>query len=66
MELKELAPQAVFTHFQNLCNIPHPSGHERGIAKYIINFAQQNGLECELEECGNVIVQKKDSAGKRK
>lgn len=64
MELKELAPQAVFTHFQNLCNIPHPSGHERGIAKYIINFAQQNGLECELEECGNVIVQKKATAGK--
>ena len=64
MELTELAPQAVFTHFNNLCAIPHPSGHERGIAKYLVNFAQQNGLECELEECGNVIIKKKASAGR--
>lgn len=64
MEIKELAPQAVFTHFQNLCAIPHPSGHERGIAKYLVNFAQTNGLECELEDCGNVILKKKASAGR--
>ncbi len=64
MEIKDLAPLAVFTHFQNLCNIPHPSGNERGVAKYLINFAQQHGLECELEECGNVILKKKASAGR--
>lgn len=64
MEIKDLAPQAVFTHFQNLCAIPHPSGYERGIAKYIISFAQKHGLECELEDCGNVILKKKASAGR--
>ncbi len=66
MEIKDLAPQAVFTHFQNFCAIPHPSGHERGMAKYLINFAQQNGLEFELEDCGNVIIKKKASAGREK
>lgn len=64
MELKDLAPQAVFSHFENFCKIPHPSGYERGIAKYLINFAQQNSLEFELEECGNVIIKKKASAGR--
>lgn len=64
MEIKDLNPQAVFTHFQALCGIPHPSGHEQGVARYIISFAQQNGLNVEVEECGNVVVTKKASAGR--
>lgn len=64
MEIKELAPQAVFTHFQNLCAIPHPSGHERGVATYLVKFAQQHGLECEIEDCGNVIIKKKATKGR--
>ena len=64
MEIKDLAPQAVFAHFENFCHIPHPSGHERGMAKYLITFAQQHKLEFELEDCGNVIIKKKASAGR--
>ena len=64
MEIKDLAPQAVFSHFQNLCAIPHPSGYERGIAKYIISFAREHGLEFELEDQGNVIIRKKASPGR--
>lgn len=64
MEIQELAPQAVFKHFANFCNIPHPSGHERGMAKYLITFAQQHGLGFELEDCGNVIITKKASPGR--
>ena len=64
MDIKDLAPQEVFTHFLNLCAIPHPSGHELGIAKYIITFAQEHKLEFELEDCGNVIVRKKASPGR--
>lgn len=66
MEIKELAPQAVFKHFANFCNIPHPSGHEMGMAKYLITFAQQNHLGFELEDCGNVIITKKASLGREK
>lgn len=64
MEIRDLAPQAVFNHFQNICSIAHPSGSEREVAKYLITFAQQNALEFELEECGNVIIKKKASAGR--
>lgn len=64
MEIKDLAPQAVFSHFQNICAIPHPSGYERGIAKYIISFAGEHGLEFELEDQGNVIVKKKATLGR--
>lgn len=64
MEIKDLAPQAVFSHFQNICAIPHPSGYERGIAKYIISFAREHGLEFELEDQGNVIVKKKATPGR--
>lgn len=64
MDIKDLNPQAVFTHFQALCGIPHPSGHEQGIARYLISFANQHGLNVEVEECGNVIVTKKATPGR--
>lgn len=64
MEIKDLAPQAVFSHFSELCKIPHPSGCEMGITKYLIAFAQKNGLEFELEDCGNVVIYKKASKGR--
>lgn len=64
MEIKDLNPQAVFSHFQALCSIPHPSGHEQGIARYLISFAQQHGLDVELEDIGNVIITKKASQGR--
>ena len=62
-DISNLEPKAVWSHFADFCAIPHPSGHEQGIAKYLCEFAKKNGLEFKVEECGNVIIKKKASKG---
>ncbi len=58
-----LNPQAVWRHFKNIMAIPHPSGHEVAIAKYITDFADSLGLENEVDSTGNVIVRKGATEG---
>ncbi len=58
-----LNPQAVWRHFKNIMAIPHPSGHEVAIAKYITDFATSLGLDSEVDEAGNVIVRKRATEG---
>lgn len=58
-----LNPQTVWRHFKNIMAIPHPSGHEVAIAKYITDFATSLGLENEVDEAGNVIVRKVATEG---
>ncbi len=53
-----LKPQAVWRHFKNIMAIPHPSGHEAALVKYITDFATSLGLASEVDEAGNVIVRK--------
>lgn len=63
MALESLQPQNLWKHFENICNIPHPSGHEAQVAEYIKNFAKENNLDCEQDELGNVIIEKKAAPG---
>ncbi|MCL2562339.1 MAG: aminoacyl-histidine dipeptidase [Rikenellaceae bacterium] len=61
--IKSLAPEIVWKHFAEICAIPHPSGHEEEIRKYIINFAKQHGLEYIVDEADNIIVRKPATPG---
>ncbi len=58
-----LNPQAVWRHFKNIMAIPHPSGHEAELARYITDFATSLGLASEVDEAGNVIVRKGATEG---
>ncbi|WP_294567743.1 beta-Ala-His dipeptidase [uncultured Succinatimonas sp.] len=62
-DILNLEPKAIWSHFADFCAIPHPSGHEQRIAEYLCKFAEKNGLECKIEECGNVIIKKAASKG---
>lgn len=62
-DILNLEPKAVWSHFADFCSIPHPSGHEQGIAEYLCEFAKKNGLEFKVEECGNVIIKKPATKG---
>lgn len=33
----KLEPKSVFTYFAHLCNIPHPSGHNKQISDYLVS-----------------------------
>ena len=48
----------VFRFFEEFSKIPHGSGHTDKIADYLVNFANERGLECIRDEANNVIIKK--------
>ena len=61
--LENLEPKNVWRHFEQICSIPHPSGHEELLADYIVNFAKGLGLEAKKDPTGNVLVVKPAKPG---
>ncbi|MDR1698493.1 MAG: aminoacyl-histidine dipeptidase [Prevotellaceae bacterium] len=58
MQIFELQPQAVWQRFYEITQIPHPSGHTRAIADYVVNIGKELGLETLQDEAGNVLIRK--------
>jgi len=54
--LSELKPGHVWAHFERICAIPHPSHHEEGVARYIMEQAARLGFEARRDDVGNVLV----------
>ena len=61
--LKGLKPAAVWKHFAEICNIPHPSHEEDAIRAYIVKWAEEKGLEHKVDEAQNVYVYKPATPG---
>lgn len=61
--LSQLEPRSVFSFFEAICSIPHPSGHEGKLADYLVSFAQARGLEYYRDRLHNVILIKPASPG---
>ena len=59
----QLAPQNVWKHFYSLTRIPRPSGHTEEVAKFLVNFGKELGLESFTDEVGNVIIRKPATPG---
>lgn len=51
-------PQKVLNYFEDICKIPRPSGEEKEISDYIVEFAKNRGLRFYQDELFNVIVYK--------
>ena len=43
--LTDLEPKNVFSFFEDICSIPHPSYKEEKISNYLVEFAKARGLE---------------------
>ena len=59
METRKLAglePQAVFSYFEDICNIPHGSYNTKAISDYLVNFAKANSLRYIQDALNNVII----------
>ena len=54
--LQGLEPASVFGFFEDICNIPHISYHEKELSDYCVAFAKERGLYYEQDEMGNVII----------
>ena len=63
MEMNELKPKEVFKFFAEVNRIPRPSKHEEKMIDYLRQFAAARGLECKVDEVGNVLIRKPATAG---
>ncbi len=61
--ITDLAPKALWGHFDEICKRPHPSKSESLIIEYIEQFAADNGIECYKDSIGNIILRKAATAG---
>ncbi|KAL4440279.1 hypothetical protein ABPG75_003280 [Micractinium tetrahymenae] len=58
-----LEPADVWGYFADIAAIPHPSGHTEGIRAYLLDFADQQGLQSATDPAGNVYIWRPGSGG---
>ncbi len=63
MPIRNLEPKSVWNNFYALTQIPRPSGHTQKVAKFLVQFGKDLGLEAFQDECGNVIIRKPATPG---
>jgi dipeptidase D len=61
--LGQLNPQPLWTYFEEICNIPRLSKNEGKIRKYLLDFAEKNGLVSKEDETGNILIVKPATEG---
>ena len=60
---KGYEPEKVLGFFEEICKIPHGSGNEEAVAKYIENFAKERGLFVIRDANNNVFIRKEATVG---
>lgn len=60
---EELRNERVFSHFYQICQIPHGSGNEKALSDYVLNWAQSLGLEAMQDQTNNVLIRKPATVG---
>lgn len=60
---KTMRAQKVIDEFMKFSVIPHGSGNEKALGEYLVNWAKEHNLKCEMDSCGNVIMEKNASEG---
>lgn len=61
--MKSLKPAEVFRFFDEVNKIPRPSKKEEKMIAYLQKFASERGLECKVDETGNVLIRKVATTG---
>ncbi|WP_413693527.1 aminoacyl-histidine dipeptidase [Psychromonas sp. KJ10-2] len=57
-QLQSHSAAPVWSFFENICAIPHPSKHEEQLRNWIINWAKENNIACVKDKIGNLILKK--------
>ena len=60
---KDLTPKKVFYFFEELSKIPRGSKKEEAVSSWLVNFANERGLEVFKDNFLNVIIKKAGSKG---
>lgn len=62
--LSNLEPKALWSAFEDICEVPRPSKKEDKIIEFLLAFGQKHGLETKRDEIGNVLIKKPATPGK--
>lgn len=62
--LENCTPREVFSIFEELCSLPHPSRNTKAATDYCVRFAEKYGLAYRTDGAGNVIIRKPATGGK--
>lgn len=61
--INQLFPQPLWRWFEQICAIPHPSGHEQALSLHIQAWAKERGLALVVDQVGNLIIRKPATPG---
>ena len=63
MEIKNLEPAPIWNFFDQITQVPRPSKKEEKIVRFLLDFAEQNGLEATKDTANNVLIRKPATPG---
>jgi dipeptidase D len=64
LNIADIEPRAVWTHFATLCAIPRPSKKEAALRDRLVAWAEGHGIAHEVDAAGNLILRKPASPGR--
>ena len=62
-EIRNLQPAAIWRNFDNLTQIPRPSGHLEKVQQFLLDFAKRAGVEAFKDPAGNIVMRKPATPG---
>ena len=54
--IKKLEPTFLWSHFADICSIPHPSKKEEKLVAHIKEWTRNQKYECREDEMGNLVI----------
>jgi dipeptidase D len=64
--LNKLSPQPLWSYFEDICQVPRPSKKEEKIRRFLLDFAEKQGLKATQDKVGNVLIRKPATPGREK
>ena len=65
-QFNNLQPKPIWDFFSQILTIPRPSDQEELVRAHLIEFAQNRGLDHEVDSAGNLMIRKKATPGMEK
>lgn len=64
MEIRDLNPASVWDLFDRITKVPRPSRKEGKIVSFLLEFAEEQGLEVKKDDALNVVIRKPATPGR--
>ena len=62
-EIRNLKPEGLWRNFDDLTQVPRPSGYPEKVQKFLLDFAAKVGVEAYVDAGGNVVMRKAATLG---